>query len=91
MGSSSILQLPNHEEKRLIRRQPNDLGRPNNRHTHDTVRLANDVRTALFHIGGNEMNLHNYLELNFWWDVITAIIGFTALAIWLIYNWWHDR
>ena len=37
------------------------------------------------------MNLHNYLEFNFWWDVITTIIGFTAIAIWLIYNWWHDR
>lgn len=31
------------------------------------------------------------LWITFWWKAITTIIGLTAFAIWLIYNWWHDR
>ncbi len=37
------------------------------------------------------MSLYDYLGIKFWWEAITTIIGLTAFAIWLIYNWWHDR
>ncbi len=33
------------------------------------------------------MNLYDYLGFKFWF----AIVGFTAFAVLLIYNWWHDR
>lgn len=37
------------------------------------------------------MSLYDYLGFKFWFEIAATIIGFTAFAIWLIYNWWHDR
>lgn len=37
------------------------------------------------------MSLYDYLGIKFWFEVVATIIGLTVFAIWLIYNWWHDR
>ena len=37
------------------------------------------------------MSLYDYLEIKFWLGIIATVIGLTALAVLLIYNWWHNR
>ncbi len=37
------------------------------------------------------MSLYDYIGIKFWFEVVATIIGLTALAVLIIYNWWHDR